>query len=455
MNDFRTRAATFLCMLSSVMTFALPIACAPEPESATVLLALGEIPERVATISISVRDIENNELATSATIAAPKTSVSLGVPAETPLELSAVARTNQPGPAKIGSMPAYVGRAERTIALGREQELVSMTVYPAGVLTVTTRIEDDPDGLLGFRLFPEDRNERGIELGDVRKISDPRSMILRTGRYDALPVEKAKDSPFMRAISPDRGIYVASEVESILIFTFRPKVPAPGPSDPIAIEVELEGTNDDVITEPNMTTPITVTLRAIDAAGESVELPEANVRLRVEANPFTILATSGMIEVIGLPATIPGIEFRGLGRAILRAEAELSPADRPISGVRAMNILPRSVTPGSAAQLALSIEDPNALAQGTVLEVSMLDARGLFASAQGGTLDLSNSDPWAFYEAGPISEIDPRDRGFVRRDLSRPSAPRALPVVVRATLTSTTPVLTLTSSIALPLLELE
>lgn len=444
----RTRA---LATIASLATIAAFTACAPEPESATMLLALGEIPERVATISISVRDIENNELATSATIAAPKTSISLGVPAETPLELFAVARTNQPGPAKIGSMPAYVGRAERTIALGREQELVSMTVYPAGVLTVATRIEDDPDGLLGFRLFPEDRNDRAIELGNVRRITEPRSMILRTGRYDAIPVERAKDSPFMRAIAPDRGIYVAAEVESILLFTFRPKTPAPLPGDPIALVLDTGG---DVITEPSMTAERTVELRAIDAAGEDVPIPEATTRLRVEVVPFTSLASSGMIEVEGLPASIPAIAFRGLGRAVLRAEAEL-PTGRKISGVQAMNIVPRSVTPGSAAQLVLSIPEPERLAEGTVLEVSMLDARGLFAVAQSGTLDLSNSDPWAFYAAGPISAIDPRDRGFVRRDLSRPSAPRALPVAVRATLTSTAPALTLTSSIALPLLELE
>ena len=71
-----------------------------------------------------------------------------------------------------------------------------------------------------------------------------------------------------------------------------------------------------------------------------------------------------------------------------------------------------------------------------------------------GMLDLSASDPWAFFPKGSLTALPPADRGFVRRDISRPSGPRGLPVIVRATLTSTAPALALTASVALPLLEI-
>jgi hypothetical protein len=410
-------------------------------------LALGEAPERVATISVSVRDLEENLLATSATIAAPKTSVSLGVPAERPLELLAIARTNRPGPAAIGSMPAYLGRAERTIALGREQELVSMTVHPAGVLTVFSELEDDGEGLLGYRLEPEDNNERAVELADPE---DQRHLILRTGRYDAVVVQDLDDAPFERELTPNRGIYVAAEIESLARFHFRKKAPRLEPNDPVLLELDTGGP---VITEPGMEEDVELSIDAKNAAGESVVVPEAIVRVRISAEPFTALNDPPSIEVTGLPARISGISFSGLGRAIIRATAELAD-ERTIRGAEALNILPRNVSAGLVEEVLLSIEDPSALEEGTVLEVSLLDARGLFATEQEGMLDLSASDPWAFFPAGPTTALSPEDQGLLRRELSRPSGPRGLEVIVRATLTSTAPSLTLSSSVALPLLEM-
>jgi hypothetical protein len=343
-------------------------------------------------------------------------------------------------------MPAYLGRAERTIALGREQELVSMTVHPAGVLSIFPIIEGDKRGLRGFRLEPEERGGLIIELDEPE---DPRSLILRTGRYDAFVVERA-DTELMRVIAPGRGIYVAPEIESLTRLRFKEKEPPLLPGDPTSLVIDTGG---DVITELGVPRTIAISIEAKNGAGESVVVPTAIVHVTISADPFTALVTAASSDASGLPARIPNVSFTGLGRAIVRARAELT-SGRTIRGAAAVNILPRSVTPGSAQRIVLSIEDPTMLEEGTQLDVDLLDARGLFASEQTGKLDLSASDPWAFFPAGPLSAIVKTDHGHIRRDLSRPSGPRGLPVVVRATLTSTAPMLTLSSSVALPLLEI-
>jgi hypothetical protein len=137
---------------------------------------------------------------------------------------------------------------------------------------------------------------------------------------------------------------------------------------------------------------------------------------------------------------------------VLRAIA-LLPEGRTIRGELAFNVLEAGVEPGPAESLELDVEDPAGLARGTRLSISLLDARGLFASSQAGSLDLSASDPWAYFPAGPTREVTAGDRGRVLRELARPSAPRGDEVIVRATFTST-PAIALTSSIALPLLEI-
>jgi hypothetical protein len=410
-----------------------------------VTLALGEFPERVTSMSISVRDLESAELATSATISAPRTSVRLGVPAERPLEFLAVARTTRPGPAKIGMMPAFLGRTIRTIALGREEEQVSLTVHRAGVLTVIPSIEGEPERLRGYRLG-EDAEIR-LDLDDEEDAEQgfQRTLILRTGRYDPVLVERRPESE----VIPSRGIFVAPEIETLAPLLIRPRSAPLLPLDAASLSV-LASSEVVVPSGEEIQMPLSVTASA--ALGGEVFVADAEVRVSIEAVPQQLVAGARAFVVQGLPAML-SVRLSGLGRVSILAHAML-PDGRVLSASRALNVRPPEIEPGVASSILLSVRDPEELIAGTKLEVSLLDAQGLFAATQSGVLDLSASDPWAFFPAGATSGIAAKERGRAERDLARPSGPRGLPVVVRATVTSTAPELTLTSTIVLPLLEI-
>lgn len=426
------------------LVFLLAISgCVGEP-AATVTIALSEFPERVTSMSISVRDLESEELATSATIAAPRTSVRLGVPAERPLRFLAIARTTKLGPAAIGMMPAFVGRAERTIALGREEELVSLTVHRAGVLTVQPQIEGLPERLRGYRIG--DEAEVRLELDEDTEQGVSSYLILRTGRYDPSLVQREEESE----VIPSRGIYVAPETETIAPLLIRPRSAPLLPLDAALLSIVAP---DELLLETGEEATLPLSFTASTALGGATTAEGAALTLTIEATPTRLLAGPNRFTATSLPATIEDVRIQGQGRLLLRARAEL-PDGRVLSATRALNVRPADLTPGPARTLALSLRDPAALLEGTKLEAALIDENGLFASSQGGVLDLSASDPWAFFPAGPKSAISPRDRGRVERDLSRPSGPRGLPVAVRATVTSSVPELTLTSTIVLPLLEM-
>ena len=79
--------------LSALSALSGPAACAGEPGSptATVSLGLEGVPERVRSITLMV--LRSDRVVASATITPPSTRFELGVPAEVPLELRVVART--------------------------------------------------------------------------------------------------------------------------------------------------------------------------------------------------------------------------------------------------------------------------------------------------------------------------------------------------------------------------
>jgi hypothetical protein len=104
-------------------------------------------------------------------------------------------------------------------------------------------------------------------------------------------------------------------------------------------------------------------------------------------------------------------------------------------------------------QLVLRAADPTQLNTGTALIAELVDPNGLFAQDFDGRIDLSASDPWAFFPDGATAAIRPSLRGRFERPLIRASGPRELPVAVRATVSSTATG-TLTATISLPVLAL-
>jgi hypothetical protein len=237
--------------------------------------------------------------------------------------------------------------------------------------------------------------------------------------------------------------------------------PALSPRAPDALRLTLlDETNrpllapDVIETRPGSPVSVRLAVRALDATGAEVSA-RGDVLITIAGEPRSVIAGRSTLAAAEVPATISGLAFAGAGRSRLRASARLEDG-RTIRGSIAANVLPRGIAPGPPERLALEIEDLLRLEEGTAFDVDVLDGRGFFASDASGVLDLSRSDPWVFFPDGPGREITRLDRGHIRHGLARPSGPRGLPVVLRATLTSTAvPAIAgvLTSSIVLPLLE--
>jgi hypothetical protein len=90
---------------------------------------------------------------------------------------------------------------------------------------------------------------------------------------------------------------------------------------------------------------------------------------------------------------------------------------------------------------------------GTHFSVEVLDAAGLYAQRETGSLDLSTSDPWLVFPDGPGIELRESDRGHLVRRIARSSGPRGLPVQLRAHL-ETPGGGALDAALALPELEI-
>lgn len=132
------------------MPLLLLAGCGAEPAVGTMVLAVGDVPEDVQTISVFVREVDSAALVATATLTVPTRRVSLGVPAEVPLELNAVARSEQPASEALGGrMPVYVARTVRTVPLGNEQYVAALDARPGGGLTVV--LDGDPEAGVSSR----------------------------------------------------------------------------------------------------------------------------------------------------------------------------------------------------------------------------------------------------------------------------------------------------------------
>jgi hypothetical protein len=437
-------ASLAICALAIISS-----SCSPHSTAvATIELAL--VPEDVTAIVLWVRD--GDETVASATVAPDVTSVDLGVPAERQLEFSVLARTAQPGPQKLGGlMPGWVGRVVKRIPLGREQTVLPITAHPAGALTLLPKLS-----MVGrsvrVRLAAES-GEPPLELELTHDVE--RVLALRTGRYR---VTVAEEDEADAQIAAGDGVFVARRTESVGIVEVEPLAPIPPPEAVRRLELALADAAGNRIDPPILTSTAGVTIRVlvegIATDGMRVE-SEADVTIVVESSPARLTGPR-RFTAEALPAITPPIEIRGgIGRVAISGTAILGDERRELHHELRTNVRPLELEIGPPVRLDLALlGDATDLIRGTRLSAELIDQRGLFAEEADGTMDFGDSDPWLFFPGGPGAEVTPDDEGHLIREVARPSGPRGLFVVLRASFTSTATPGPLTASVTLPVLEL-
>ncbi len=432
-----------------VVALSLGLGCQSEAPWTTVELALSAVPERVRSLTVTVVDLERAQVVATAT-AGPDTQLfALGVPAEVPLELRAVARTDRPGPASLGGvMPAYVARALRTVRLGREQQRISLIAEPAGVMSFTfeRRLRDPVQ--LRFRNRDTEATiaEIPVAAGRVGVVS----VVLPTGPITAeLAYEEGVDPSEEPSLRGGTGLYVARETESVAIFDVSDPLDPLPPEAVRSLELELE--TDRGLLPPSGPIPtssagperVRITVYGRNSAGQRVRA-DTPVDLRI--------IFPGLDDPPQQDQGLPGHferSFSGVGR--VRFEAQVLFEDRePIRAELELNHLPPSRIPGPAERLELEVDHPEELGGGARLRLRALDRAGLLA-VPGGPFDLSRSDPWVIFPDGLTvsagAEVVPRPR------VIRSSGPLGVPVSIRATFSATVGH-TIGSTLTLPLLAL-
>lgn len=426
---------------------------APGPAWTTVELALAPVPERVRSITITVVDLEAQEVVSTTTAAPDTQSFALGVPAERPLELRVVARTDRPGPLALGGvMPAYVARARRTVRLGREQQRIGLIAEPAGVLTFgfVGRLADPI--VLRFR----DRESRAVvaELpigsGRVGNLS----VVLPTGELTSeVAYDEGIDPTEEPRLEGGAGLYVGREAESIAALeVVEPDgvLPEEAPRT-LALELrDLQGVvapGAIIRTASVGPTRVQVTVTALDGRGR----PVADDRARVSLHLSFPGLDDPPKEARGLPATFER-NLLGSGRMRVWVTADLEER-RGLRVERELNFLAPGLTLGTPNALELEVDDEDALRAGARLLLRVLDRQGFLVRPTGLAVDLSDSDPWVIFPDGGRFTIPAEEESVYRTRLVRSSGPQRLPVRVRAVATSSlTP--TLSSTLTLPILEL-
>lgn len=425
------------------------VACQSEVPWTTVEVGLSAVPERVRSLTITVVDLEREQVVATAT-AGPDTQIfALGVPAEVPLELRAVARTDRPGPASLGGvMPAYVARALRTVRLGREQQRIGLVAEPAGVLSFTfDRRLQDP---VRLRFRNRDNKTPIAELPVAPGRVGVVSVILPTGPLTAeLAYDQGTDPAEEPALVGGAGLYVARETESVAIFEVADPLDPLPPEAVRSLEFELQTDRgplppgDPIFTSSAGPERVRITVFGRNAAGQRVGA-KAPVDLRI--------IFPGLEDPPQQDQRLPGRferSFTGVGR--VRFEAELRLEDRePLRAELELNHLPASRTPGPAERLELEIDHPEELSNGARLRLRALDRSGLLA-LPASAIELSQSDPWVIFPDGLT--INAGAEPVSRARVIRSSAPLGVPVSIRATLTATVGQ-TISSTLTLPLLEL-
>lgn len=424
-----------LCLFSA--------ACGPEVGIGTATFALGEVPESVETISVFVRQAGRSEVVASSTLGASRSRFALGVPAEVPLEITAVARSDRPAPESLGGhMPIYVARTVRTVPLGNEATVIPLDARPGGALTV---LVDGPDegGDVRLRL-------RGAAESRVLQVRLPlrgtRFMrVLGEGRWSA-----ESDDPNWELVG-GQGLWAAPAVDTFARLRLQ-RVPAAVSLDaPQALAIEVRSqdrrVSSLVSTSTQGPTRLELVVRALDASGQEVPVPPALVSVRVTTVPVGLSSEFPALQG-GLPLSFDAWTVQGVGRLHLEVQAVFN-SGRILRSSWHANL---GEVGGQAAQLLLEVADEAELVEGTALRALLLDSEGRLSIQGPWDLDAGESDAWAHFGqgasvrmTGPVATLA----------LSRPSGPRGLGVVLRAVATSTAFSGTLTSTLTLPAGPLE
>ncbi len=418
----------------------------PALETASLELALSDVPPEVASVTVVVR--RGDEVVASATVAPQQRAIPLGVPAEVPLDITVLARTDRAGPAGIGRMPAYAGRLVRSVPLAADITRVAITLRPAGVLTVVVPPAPDvPRTPVVFE--PLDGDQRGPRIR-LREAGFTQSYVVRAGHYRArFDLDPTDDGPPF-ALDATGAVFVAREQETLFVLA-APETPELEPESVASVAVGTSA--DELVVDAPMA--VTVTATAVD--GTAAVDPAASARWRALSAPDAGAMTTaeGAAEGLlgGLPAALV-LRARAPGRVWLTADVALGDG-RALSASRVVEVHAAPGAPaGPAAAVVARVADGAARRTGTQLLLELVDARGAYARTSTATLDLSRSDPWVDLGGPPVLRISPRDRGRVVRRISVPSGQRGRSVAIRITATSTTTGLVSTATVTLPPLEL-
>lgn len=433
--------------MSDPRTVALAVLAACSDAQPIVTIALPLAPEGVTATSIFVIDRARDIVVASATVPPSASDVELGVPAERTLLFTVLARTAEVGPPELGGqMPGYIGRVERQIPLGREQVVLPIAAHAAGALTLDPSIDPSIGDIVEASL-EGDAGEPPIRIRFDPERRRPRVLAARVGRYR---VTIADASEKEAVIVGGEGFFVERRTESIGVFAIAPVPPFLPPRAPVLLEIELR--SGGAIVEPPIRTGTTalsleVRVRAEDSTGARADDPRAEVEVDVETFPSG-LVVGRRLSTTGLPAIFPAFDTRGTGRITIRVAART--LGQTLRAELRSNVLAAADEPGTAQRLDLTLDDLDIPVGGTELAVELLDRRGLYA-ADTGAVGFEDSDPFLYFPDGPEAAIG--KRGHILWPIARPSSPRGLFVVLRATFTSTAVPGTLTASVALPAVE--
>lgn len=423
----------WLCLL------VLGAACGPGPEIATATFALGEVPESVESISVFVQEAGRSDVVASSTLSAPQQTLSLGVPAEVPLQITAVARSDRPAPLDLGGhMPIYVARTVRSVPLGNQPTQVELNARPGGALTV--HIDGlDEGGAVGLSLSSATET---LALQSRLPIRGTRLMqVLSEGRW----VAEVADERW--TLDGAQGLWAAPAFDTFARLQLRRATPMPGPEAPQSLRITVLDEQERPINGPVQTSTqgprrLQILIRAYDVAGAQVPVPPAEVQLEAQSVPQGLSAELPALG-LGLPGQVTDWEVMGEGRVRLTARATFD-SGRVLQANWHNNVGRAGRAP---ALLQVQVDDPQSLVEGTHLRAVLLDEGGRLAAVGPWSLSLDNSDPWAYFPDGQQAGVV----GAVAEvPMARPSGPRGLPVVVRAVATSTTFRGTFTSTLTLP-----
>jgi hypothetical protein len=418
------------------------VACATEVELPTTTVALGldGVPERVQSITLLV--LRSDRVVASATITPPSTRFELGVPAEVPLELRVLARTERPAGRGLGTMPAFVGSVVRSLPLSSEPITVGLTLEPAGVLGVDASFDPSLSGTT-LRLEPDGRAGSPV-LVPLTTLASSATLVLPRGRY------RASVEPTGARVTARLGTLGPVVVEAETETDWLPRiVPAPAGTDRlarVAVSVTLDGRPLVGAHVPFDGTPrqLTLALTASTADGRAFEDVDDDTRFVVDVFPAAALA-DGLARVTRLEAA-PTFEVRAPGRLLVLAELEPSPSrGAPLQQFLAFDVAPPGWTPSLPVEARVALFEPERLDVGTLLVLELLDVDGRHALGTTGRVSVDRASPWIAVD--PIARVF---SGFGALAVARSAVPARRAGSVALTITSTRAALVETATVAVP-----